>query len=405
MLILTVPLVDQSLQMNLYKVHNLPMLHPTLQLHVQYEIEGPYLATLMDSMFITLPTDIDVRLCLVTKGHLCMFNQALYPVDNTNWCIYALLMNDISKIKKNCVLKPLNRTTNLAYSLDGYLWDISALAAEKLQIRCVMDTHVITIQPPLQIVDIGNGCEAYSTSIYIPAKSELTATMQSLTRSQFFLEYNFQYTNVSNFVVCYKTDFTVLNKEEIASLKTKIMKLSTMPMDIFDRTLETIDENYPFSLSPKLILALLILAGICFVVIGILFIWYKRKTTLATSTIGHLHNLIPSLKEQKPSLNSLLPILLEFVHPTKTKNSNLETANVTSGSQQSSPTHDEQSLPVMVPHHHHTKSNKPKMATPSATPNETEPISLKQFNRAATDLDAKGEIQLREYQKYLFNRD
>ena len=30
MLILTVPLVDQSLQMNLYKVHNLPMTHPTL---------------------------------------------------------------------------------------------------------------------------------------------------------------------------------------------------------------------------------------------------------------------------------------------------------------------------------------------------------------------------------------
>ena len=38
MLILTVPLVYQSLHMNLYKVHNLPMLHPTLQIHVQYEV-------------------------------------------------------------------------------------------------------------------------------------------------------------------------------------------------------------------------------------------------------------------------------------------------------------------------------------------------------------------------------
>ena len=285
MLILTVPLVDQTLQMNLYRVHNLPMLHPTLQLHVQYEIEGPYLATLMDSMYITLPTDIDVRLCLMTKGHLCMFNQALYPVDKSNWCIYALFINDINKIKKNCILKPLNRTTNLAYSLDGYLWAISALAAEKLQIRCVMETHVITLHPPLQIVDIGNGCEAYSTSIYIPAKSELTATMQSLTRSQFFLDYNFQY--VSNFVVWYKTDFATLTKEEITSLKAKIMKLPTMPMDIFDKTLETIDEDYPFSLSPKLILAILILTGVIFIVFGILFIWYKRKTTLATSTVGH----------------------------------------------------------------------------------------------------------------------
>ena len=33
LLILTVPLVDQSLQMDLYKVHNLPALHPKLNIH------------------------------------------------------------------------------------------------------------------------------------------------------------------------------------------------------------------------------------------------------------------------------------------------------------------------------------------------------------------------------------
>ena len=226
--------------------------------------------------------------------------------------------------------------------------------------------------------------------------------MQSLTRSQFFLDYNFQYTNVSNFVVWYKTEYATLTKEEITSLKAKIMKLPTMSMDIFDKTLENTDENYPFSLSPKLILALLITTGVCFVIFTILFIWYKRKTTLATSTVGHLHKLIPSLQEKQPSLNSLLPIFLEFVHPTNVKSTNLETTNA--GSQQT-PTCDEQSLPTMVQHHHHTKFNKLKMTAPSTTPNETEPISLKQFNRAAADLDAKGEIQLRKYQKYLFNRD
>ena len=35
MLILTVPLVDQSFHMDLYRVHNLPMLHPTLHVHAQ----------------------------------------------------------------------------------------------------------------------------------------------------------------------------------------------------------------------------------------------------------------------------------------------------------------------------------------------------------------------------------
>ena len=268
MLILTVPLVDQSLHMNLHKVHNLPMLHPTLNVHVQYELEGSYLAMMMEGMFITLPTALDVKLCLVTNGHLRMFNQALYPVDHMKWCIYALFINDKSQIKRNCLLKTLNQTTNLAYSLDGYLWAISALATEKLQVRCVMETHVITIKPPLQIVDIGNGCKAYSASIYIPAKSELMATLQSVTQSQFFLEYNFNYTNVSNFLLWYK-----------------MLKLPTMSMELFDNVLENIDEDYPFSLPPKFILALLITIGVCVIAIGILFIWYKRKTSLTCSMV------------------------------------------------------------------------------------------------------------------------
>ena len=298
MLILTVPLIDQSLHMNFYKVYNLPMLHPTLPVHAQYELESSYIATMMDGMFITLPTALDVKLCFMTNGHLCMFKQALYPVEQTNWCIYALFINDEKRIERNCLLKTIHRTTNLAYSLDGYLWAISALATEKLQIRCVMETHVITIKPPLQIVDIGNGCKAYSANIYIPAKSELTTTLQSITRSQFFLDYNFNYTSVSNFLIWHKTNFATLTPEEIKTLKAKMLKLPTMPMDIFKKVLGNVDENYPFSMYPKLILALLVLTGLCTIVIGILFIWYKRKTSFTTSTMGNLLKLISSLKRE-----------------------------------------------------------------------------------------------------------
>ena len=108
MLILTVPLIDPSLHMNLYRVHNLSMLHPTLHVHAQYEIEGSYLATVMDGMFITLPTALDVRLCLMMNGHLCMFNQALYPVEYMNWCIYALFINNKDQIQNNFLLRTIN---------------------------------------------------------------------------------------------------------------------------------------------------------------------------------------------------------------------------------------------------------------------------------------------------------
>ena len=130
--------------------------------------------------------------------------------------------------------------------MDGYLWAISALAPEKLQIRCVMETCVLTIKPPLQIVDIGNGCKAYSASIYIPAKSELMTTLQSVTQSQFFLDYNFNYTNVSNFLIWHKANFATLTMDEIKTLKAKMLKLPTMLWIYFRKSLGTLMKNTHF---------------------------------------------------------------------------------------------------------------------------------------------------------------
>ena len=59
------------------------MLHSVLNVHVQYELEGTYLATMMEGMSISLPTALDIKLCLITNGHLCMFKQALYPMEHT----------------------------------------------------------------------------------------------------------------------------------------------------------------------------------------------------------------------------------------------------------------------------------------------------------------------------------
>ena len=57
----------------------------------------------------------------------------------------------------------------------------------------------------------------------------------------------------------------------------------------------------------------------------------------------------------------------------------------------------------MIPHCQ-TKPNKLKMATPlTSTNTKTEPLSLELFNRAAADLDKKGEIKFECYKRYLFN--
>ena len=87
-----------------------------------------------------------------------------------------------------------------------------------------------------------------------------------------------------------------------------------MPMEIFKKVLGNIDEEYPFSLLPKLILALLVATGLCTVIIGILFIWYRRKTSFTSSTMGNILKLIPSLKEKIPTLDSLLQYYQNIYH-------------------------------------------------------------------------------------------
>ena len=99
-----------------------------------------------------------------------------------------------------------------------------------------------------------------------------------------------------------------------------MLKLPTMLMDIFNKVLGNIDKNYPFWMSPKLILALLVFTGLCTIVIGILFVWYKRKTSFTTAKMGNILKLIPSLKDKIPTLDSLLPILSEQAPPQNAKN-------------------------------------------------------------------------------------
>ena len=138
-------------------------------------MEGEYLAISKSRLYAAIPIAREIRICETTEEYLCLMNQALYPVGKIEWCIYALFTQDQNKIREYCAINTQKREANKAQSLDGYLWAIYSLKKEKIQIRCLIDTHVVDIRPPLTIIYGGNGCKAYSNNLYIPAKSELTS--------------------------------------------------------------------------------------------------------------------------------------------------------------------------------------------------------------------------------------
>ena len=137
-------------------------------------------------------------------------NQVLYPVDKIEWCVYALYKQDTEIIGTYCTIITMFRHANMAQSLDGYLWAVSSLREEKMRIRCLEDSHLEDIKPPLTIVHIGNGCEGYSSNLFVPAKSELSSEDETLTRHVFFLDFNKEYQDLTKYSLIQKLNLPQL---------------------------------------------------------------------------------------------------------------------------------------------------------------------------------------------------
>lgn len=112
-IILTLPLVNKDLQFDLFKAHNLPLLHPDIKKLFQYEVESSYVAICTDGNYLTLPKEDDILACQISAGHFCNLNTPLYPVKTTTFCVYHLLVNDLEKIEKYCKVTILDYTQML----------------------------------------------------------------------------------------------------------------------------------------------------------------------------------------------------------------------------------------------------------------------------------------------------
>ena len=132
--ILTVPLVDKSLQMDLYKVHNLPALHPKLNIQFTYQLEGKYLV--VGKHGLCSPTLWEWYKNMHDNFWRFVHDESsLISHRKIEWCIYALFIKDPERIAKFCLVETKARHANLAVSLEGYMWAISSMATTKLQIR------------------------------------------------------------------------------------------------------------------------------------------------------------------------------------------------------------------------------------------------------------------------------
>ena len=234
------------------------------------------------------------------------------------WCVYALFTDDKEKKREYCSINTQKRDANKAQSLEGYLWAITTFKPGKMQIRCLTDTHVIDIKPPLTIIYVGNGCEAYSNNLFIPAKSELTSTDSSMVRHNYFQQFNEQYQNISRYSLIEDLGIVQLTPKEIAKIPDRLTALPKLQFKELKRRLVEIKQ--PLNIHSNISFILIIVGGLilCPVIAYILWRIYRVH-----SNMKGVKPIVRIFNDKKDNLFNIGNIVSNRLQTLETKFSSL----------------------------------------------------------------------------------
>ena len=245
----------------------------------------------------------------------------------------------------------------------------------------------------MHIIDVGNGCEAFSPTLYIPAKSELTATMQSLTHSQFFLQYNLHYTKMSSFVIFCEMTFENLTPDELTDLRFKVQTLEPMNMQLFNAKLCLIDEKYPLTVPPWVTLGGQVISGAFILTEITLMAWFCLKHQKHVKPLLKLVLPFPQKLKDNPQIIEQLTqratdLVANITPPDPPPRVHTAVADNPVITSRWSGTDN----PIMAP--------LPSVAVPSSS-SGAHKCTLEFITEAAQELYAKGQLHVKPYAGYL----
>ena len=196
----------------------------------------------------------------------------------------------------------------------------------------------------------------------------------------------------------FKFTFAQLTTEETNKLKSKLQLLPPMPMEEFEKELEQIDTNYPFSVPGGLQLSIQIIVGLVLLVTVMIRIWLCSKHKSQMQGLWSLTSKVPDLLRQ-----DLSPITKLFDH------SNLQPIDI------KTPIFPPIIVPTTsrpIPAPHPIQTNKPHPLTislPSTTNLPTDDFELTSLGNETrtqtkvTDASNKGNLLLIMFKKLLYN--
>ena len=212
-----------------------------------------------------------------------------------------MFIKDDRIIRNVCTYNVQKRHGNLAQSLGGYLWAISSIAAEKIQVRCLKETYIVEIKSVLQIIYIGDGCEGYSPSLAIVAKTEITSNFNIDSRVRFFISFNAEYQENELTGVWIGIPVGYLTKEEVEDVVEQLPQREPLNFEDIHSTILKL-KHYPYEMKQWMILVVLGIMAIIIVATLVIIIWKVYHMRLTLGQMGEVFDII----KDKPNFSGLL---------------------------------------------------------------------------------------------------
>ena len=89
-----------------------------------------------------------------------------------------------------------------------------------------------------------NGYEAYSSNLFIPAKSELTSKDNAIVRHTYFQQFNEDYQNITRYSLIEHLGLVKLTKKEIENLLDRLTALPNLQFKELKRRLVEIKKPF-----------------------------------------------------------------------------------------------------------------------------------------------------------------
>ena len=84
--------------------------------------------------YATIPSETKFIECTLASGHFCNLRSALYHMQSSNWCIFALFMKNEDLINANCGMSITNITGPVAIYLDQGNWAVATMEPDQMEV-------------------------------------------------------------------------------------------------------------------------------------------------------------------------------------------------------------------------------------------------------------------------------